>query len=151
MLGNHVMKKHRNTGFTLIEIMIVMAVIGILSAIALPSYSAYVARAKRAEVRSEVLKAEGWLERYYTENNRYTGAAAASDTSVPSGFSAKFGSVPASGGANYTISLVVSNNPASYTITATRTGSMATDSCGNYTKTNIGSLAISGTGTNCLK
>lgn len=151
MLGNHAMKKHRNTGFTLIEVMIVVAVIGILSAIALPSYSAYVARAKRAQVRSEILKAEGWLERYYTENNRYTGAAASSDTSVPSGFSAKFGSVPASGGANYTISLAVSNNPPSYTITATPTGSMAADSCGNYTKSSTGSLVASPTGTNCLK
>lgn len=145
------MTKHKTTGFTLVELMIVVAVISILAAVALPSYSSYVARSKRAEVRAEMLKAEGWLERYYTENNRFTSGTAASDTAVPSGFSARFGSVPASGNANYTISLTVANNPPSYTITATRTGSMASDSCGNYTKTNTGSLAASGTGTNCMK
>lgn len=145
------MTKHKTNGFTLIELMIVVAVIAILASIALPSYSSYVARSKRAEARAEMLKAEGWLERYYTENNRFTSGTALTDTAVPSGFSARFGSVPASGGANYTISLAVSNNPPSYSITATRAGSMASDACGNYTKTNTGSLTASGTGANCMK
>lgn len=145
------MTRHKTTGFTLIELMIVVAVIGLLAAIALPSYSSYVARAKRAEVRAEILKAEGWLERFYTENNRFSSGTALTDTTVPAAFSSRFGSVPASGGANYTISLTVANNPPSYTITATRAGSMANDSCGNYTKTNTGSLTASGTGTNCMK
>lgn len=145
------MKKQKSTGFTLIEVMIVVAIIALLASIAVPSYSSYVARSKRVEVRTEILKAEGWLERYYTENNRFTSGTALTDTTVPAAFSSRFGSVPATGGANYTISLTVANNPPSYTITATRAGSMANDSCGNYTKTNTSSLVASGTGTNCMK
>ena len=128
--------------------MITVAVIGILASVALPSYSKYIARSKRAEVRAEILKAEGWMERYYTENNRYSNTAAASTTN-PTAFGTLFGAVPKSGNANYNISLAVTGT--TYTITATRTGSMSSDECGNYTKTNTGTLTYSGTGTNCLK
>nr|WP_315478276.1 type IV pilin protein [uncultured Rhodoferax sp.] len=145
------MKNQKSLGFTLIELMIVVAIIALLASIALPSYSSYVARSKRAEVRAEILKAEGWLERYYTENNRFTSGTALTDTTVPAAFSSRFGSVPATGGANYTISLVVGNNPPSYTITATRIGSMSNDACGNYTKINTGSLTTSLTASNCMK
>lgn len=137
-----------NKGFTLIELMITVAVIGILAAIALPSYSKYIARSKRAEARAEMLKAEGWMERYYTENNRYSSTAAATTTN-PTAFASQFGAVPKTGGANYNITLAVTSS--TYTITATRTGSMANDECGNYTKTNTGTLAFSGSGSNCLK
>ena len=136
-------------GFTLIELMITVAVIGILAAVALPSYNQYVARAKRAEARAEVLRAEGWMERYFTENNRYSSTAAAPTTN-PTAFTTNFGTVPKSGTAYYNISLTVSST--GYTITATRTGSMASDGCGDYTKTNTGSLTPSvTTATNCLK
>lgn len=137
-----------NKGFTLIELMIAVAVIGILASVALPSYSKYIARSKRAEARAEVLKAEGWMERYYTENNRYSSTAAATTTN-PTAFASLFGAVPKTGGANYNITLAVTSS--TYTITATRTGSMANDECGNYTKTSTGTLAFSGSGSNCLK
>lgn len=140
--------KCKNIGFTLIELMITVAVVGILAAIALPSYSSYIARSKRAEARTEVLKAEGWLERYYTENNRYSNTATATTTN-PTAFAGIFGSIPKTGTAYYTISLAVTAS--GYTITATPTGSMTGDSCGNYTKTNVDYLKASGTGQNCLK
>ena len=139
-------KKRLNNGFTLIELMIAVAIVGILSSIALPAYTQYIARAKRAEARAEILKAEGWLERYYTENTRYSDAVASTTNTT---FSGLFGAVPKTGAANYNITLSVSSS--SYTVTLTRTGSMASDTCGNYTKTNTGTLTASGTGSNCLK
>lgn len=127
-------------GFTLIELMVTVAIVGILAAIALPAYGEYIARGKRAEARAEILKAEGWLERYSTENNVYTSNPPTNDTNA--GFNARFTSVPSTGNPNYSMSLVVT--AVAYTVTATRVNSMASDGCGNYIKTNLGSVATSG-------
>lgn len=135
-------------GFTLIELMIVVAVVAVLAAIAIPSYQEYIRRSQRAEARAEVLRAEGWLERFYTENNRYSSNAA---NDANAAFSSAFTSVPAGGTARYNISLTIQNAGAGYTITATAVNSMSTDACGNYTKTNTGALAYTGTGSRCLK
>jgi type IV pilus assembly protein PilE len=134
--------KHKNSGFTLIELMITVAIVGILAAVALPSYRDYIARGKRAEARAEILKSEGWLERYYTEFNRYSDAAASSDNAT---FRSKFGAVPTSGGANY--NFTASFTASAYTVTLVPTGSMAGDACGSYRKTNNGSLSYTGTST----
>ncbi|CAN7698176.1 prepilin-type N-terminal cleavage/methylation domain-containing protein [Variovorax sp. LjRoot130] len=137
-------------GFTLIELMIVVAVVGVLAAIAIPSYQEYIRRSQRAEARAEVLRAEGWLERFYTENNRFSNNAANNANTT---FSGIFMGVPAGGTVRYTISLTILDAGAGYTITAapTTTGSMNGDACGSYTKTNTGALSFTGTGSRCLK
>ena len=66
----HQMKHQRPTqqqGFTLIELMIVVAIVGILSAIAYPSYAEYVRRGHRADARAGLLQAQQWLERASTD------------------------------------------------------------------------------------
>lgn len=134
-------------GFTLIEIMIVVAIIGILAAVALPAYQDYIRRGKRAEARAEVMKAEGWLERFFTENNRYANNAT---NDANTAFTARFPVIPSTGPVNYNVGLVVNNT--AYTITATPTGSMAGDVCGTYSKTNVGTLASTGNNpTLCLR
>jgi type IV pilus assembly protein PilE len=138
--GN-MMNGSNKRGFTLIEVMIVVAIIGILAAIAFPSYQEYIARGKRAEARSELVKADGWLERYYTEFNRY------SDTSgnANAAFNARFGNVPSSGTANYIFSIQPTS--ASFTLTLAPLGSMSNDACGSYRKTHVTSISYTGTGT----
>lgn len=133
------LRKYR--GFTLIELMITVAIIGILAAIALPAYSEYTARGKRTEARAEILKAEGFLERFNTENNVYTSNPPANNTNA--GFNARFTSIPSTGAANYSLTLVVT--AVAYTMTATRLNSMANDGCGDFVKTNFGSITRTGT------
>jgi type IV pilus assembly protein PilE len=61
----------RGNGFTLIELMIVVAVIGILAAIAYPSYQNYVLRGHRADAQAELMALSQAMERCYTIRNRY--------------------------------------------------------------------------------
>ena len=143
------MNTHKNRGFTLIELMITVAIVGILAAVALPAYSQYIARGKRAEARAEILKAEGWLERFNTDNNIYTSNPPTNDTNA--GFITRFATIPATGAANYSLTLVVTAT--AYTMTATRLNSMASDACGNYVKTNFGAITFTGTldASKCLR
>ena len=61
----------RERGFTLIEIMVVVAIIAIIAAFAYPSYQESVRKSRRADAKSVLLHAAQWMERFYTENNRY--------------------------------------------------------------------------------
>jgi len=128
---------HRSAGFTLIEVMIVVAVIGILSAVALPSYKEYVARGRRAEVRTVLLEASQWMERHYTENMKYDSNTAG--TAVADLFPANLKQSPRDGGGAYTIA-VSAAAARTYTLTATRNspGPMSTDKCGDFQITNTG-------------
>lgn len=61
-------------GFTLIELMIVVAIIGILAAIAYPSYQSYVEKTRRTDAQGALMSFANAMERYYTQNNTYIGA-----------------------------------------------------------------------------
>ncbi|QSP96496.1 type IV pilin protein [Marinobacter salinisoli] len=62
------------SGFTLIELMIVVAIIGIIAAVAYPSYLDHVKNARRADVQGDLVSFANAMERYYTQNNSYIGA-----------------------------------------------------------------------------
>lgn len=64
-------------GFTLIEVLIVVAIVAILTAIAVPNYTRYVERGRRAEARELLMRVAAAEERYYTNFNRYTDNIAA--------------------------------------------------------------------------
>lgn len=140
--------KNTNSGFTLIELMIVVAIVGILAAIAYPSYQESVAKSKRADAQGALLSLAGALERHFTETNSYCDAgttavggcgAGTGDSGAPTIFVTQ---VPVDGGTKYydlTISAVTGTT---FTVTATRTGSMASDACGDFTYDNAGNQNV---------
>lgn len=115
-------------GFTLIEVMIVVVIVGILSAIAYPSYAEYVARGHRADARAGLLQAQQWLERAATATGVYP-------TALPANLTWAADSTK-----RYTIGFAAGNTNSAFTLVATRKvgGGQAKDKCGDFTLTNTG-------------
>lgn len=125
-------------GFTLIELMITVVVVGILAAVAYPAYMEYVAKGHRTQLKTQLTAAHQWMERAYSERYFYGDSASAT---VNTAFGSQgFVHSPSEGPARYDLAVAVGNSGQTYTITATRTstGTMANDRCGNPTVTNTG-------------
>lgn len=121
------MMAKRMAGFTLIEVMIVILILGIIAAIALPSYDNQVARSRRSDCMSVMLGFAQAMEKYYSLNYTYLGAAdAGADTGTPAStlYPAKCPIDGTSVFYNLTIQAATVN---SFTLQATPTGGHAGD------------------------
>ena len=132
-------------GFTLIELMIVVAIVGILAAIAYPSYQNQLHKTKRADCESALLSLANAMERDYTQNGAYR------DMVGLGLFNAQC-PIDGNGPATYNLAIATANSGATYVLTATPIagGPQASDSCGNLTITQTGLKGVSsGTVANC--
>lgn len=125
----------RTRGFTLIEVMIVVAIVAILAAVALPSYREYIRRGNRAEARAGLQQAAQWLERVATATGSYP-----ADASFPETLKA----VPSQ---TYRIAYAVITGNAGYLLTATPQGGQVGDKCGNFRLDQTGMRSISASST----
>jgi type IV pilus assembly protein PilE len=104
----------QHTGLSLIELMVVLAVIGLLSALAYPSYMQHLARRDRLEAINLLYEAQQYLERYYAQNNRYSSD---SDGLVPPVLPVRLQSTSTQASTRYAVSVQATLN--NYTLTAT--------------------------------
>lgn len=141
------MNVRRTAGFTLIEMMIVVAVIGILAAVAYPNYQEYLAKTRRAEARATLLILSQFMERHRTTNGSYGEMGEDEDdvavlvrptlpiTVVPQG----------DGAAYYEISFNeddIDDLATAYLLQAERRGVMSGDKCGTLTLRSNGAKGI---------
>ncbi|MDM0068019.1 type IV pilin protein [Variovorax sp. J31P207] len=113
----------RTAAFSMIEVMVALAIVAILAALSLPSYHEAVRRGRRAEARTGLLQAAHWLERVATHTGSYLDDEA--------DFPETLKGVPSN---SYAIGFEASQARGSgYTLTATPRGAQVGDRCGGFT------------------
>ncbi|HTP47185.1 MAG TPA: type IV pilin protein [Casimicrobiaceae bacterium] len=124
----------RNRGFTLLELLIAVVIVGVLAAIALPSYQNQIHKTRRSDAKSALVGAAGQMERYFTERGTYATATLGSGGVYPSSTQNGY----------YTLSFA-NLGATSYKLKATPAGAQVGDTCGALTYDDQGNKGITGT------
>jgi len=135
------MKSRSLLGFSLIELMVVVGLVGILAAIAYPSYQDYIRRGQRSQAISVLMENTQFMERNFTEANRYDQDAGGNALALP------FILSPKEGAATYNIALVpASSSATTFSLAATPIAGTvsASDGCGRLTLNNLGQKGVAG-------
>ena len=129
----------RAFGFTLIELMITLAIVGLLAAVALPSYSSYIAKARRADARTQLVQVAQFMQRFYAANDSFSKDRA--ENPVFNQVPASLKQSPADGAKIYDLTFPIGTlTPTSFEIhmVPVAGGVMGQDACGTFTLTSTG-------------
>ena len=119
-------------GFTLVEVLVVLVVLSVLSAAALPSFQGQLARGRRADGQQALQALAQGLERHYSERGTYVGAA------VGAG-----GVYPAVSSGGYYVLTIVHQSADGYTLAAMPQGAQAADGCATLGYNHLGERSVS--------
>ena len=122
------MRRHSEKGFTLVELMITVAVIAILASIAIPSYQAYVRRGHRAAAQSYLMDAASRQQQRFVDVRSYAGSYEDLDYAAPAEVAERYGIAVAA----------VPGPPPGFTVTATAQGPQSGDTCTPLSISNTG-------------
>ena len=130
-------KQPSQAGFTLIEILVAVAIVGILAAIAIPSYQQNILKSQRVDAMNALLNLAAQEERYYTTNNTYTNVVAnlgysPASTSLTNSFY-----IPHATNADYLVAVTAASGT-SYTLSAVPQNNQVKDACYTYVLTQGG-------------
>jgi type IV pilus assembly protein PilE len=123
----------RQRGFTMIEVVIVCAIVAILSAIALPSYLNAVQKSRRTDAKSAMIGAAGQMERYFTERGTFATATLGSG-----------GVYPSTSLNGYYVLSITNLTATTYTLNAVPAAQQVGDDCGTFTYTEQGVKGVTG-------
>lgn len=128
-----------NDGFTLLELMIVLAILGILFSLALPAYQESIREGGRAEARSLLLQVAADQERFYSDNNSYSSAASPLSRPIIAALASEAGLY------RVTVAACATGTIANcFIATATPQGAQAADTCTSLTVSNTGLKGATG-------
>ena len=127
-------QRRRHRGWTLIELMMVLAIVAILLAIAYPAYTEQVRKSKRADAINGLMAGAQVLERCFTRQNTYVGCPDVTGLTADGHYAIAFAAGPAA---------------TTYTLSATPQGDQANDACGTYTLDHLGNKTPTPDGNRC--
>lgn len=136
------MSKSTLRGFSLVELMVVVAIVAVIAAFAYPAYLDQIRKTRRSDCSGALTSLGSAMERHFTVNSTYLGAAAGgANTGAPAIFAT---SCPVDGGdATYNLTIQAAT-ASTYSLQAAPTGPQSGDKCGNFTLTNTGLKGVAG-------
>lgn len=139
-------KTHFYTGFSIVELIIVIAIISILAAVVLPTYQNTIRKSRRMDARIALTTVAQLMERYSTQNNSYVGATLATSSQLPASGTIPYPSLSENGIYAISIRILTANE---FTILATPIGDQSLDICGSFTLDQVGTRGSASLASQC--
>lgn len=140
MLNNRRVSSRCAQGFSLVELMVVAAILGILLAIAVPGYREHVAKSKRADGMGVLSEAAQFMERNFSDSGRYDQNASGAAITLPLALTI----APRGDTSSYYVISLNAVSATAFTLQAVPINSMAGDPCGTFTLTSTGVKDVTG-------